>query len=961
MKLLISLFLLLSFNILGQNVNNVWYFGDGNFLDFNANFNNPILSGQGVEIATPTSIYCQEGSSTMCDANGDLLFYNNSENVFDRNYNLMPNGGNLIGDAQTSAQTLAIPKPGSSSIYYIFHMDYAASTPNTGLFYSEVDMSLNGGMGNVTAMKNVSVNIGASSEQLKAITHCNGQDIWIMAHSSIGNTFHAIPVTTAGIGTPVSTSIGANYSNVFSGMRYMTCSPNGNQIGITGDMGGDPSIEIFDFDNLTGKLCNPQYELIPDFVGGYGIEFSADGTKVFTTSFQLHQFDLLTSSWYTYPPIEIGGSIMRGPNDKMYIVSGCDYYDAQAGQMSFSRNIHVIDDPNLVGAAANLQIGAYVTPREAGLGLSTCYYPTQTISNCDPMLPLFAATSTSICENDCINFTNNSTGASIDSYTWSFPGGIPASFNGPNPPPVCFAAQGTYNVALTVTDCAGLSETEIIQIVVSDCSGPPTADFNVPALICSGECLNFTDLSSSNTTQWNWTFNGSLTQNSTVQNPQNICFDTPGIYTIELEAANLNGTDVHQETIEVVASPDAGIDHDYQFCESEPVIDLLAQLAAGIDQSGIFEDLSNSGGLIGSTFDPSLSGQGTFTVQYILDNGQCSDTADFEIYIESFNTAGIDGQTTLCDYDNPIDLFSVISGNPLAGGVWSPALTGGNSIFDPQTDAAGIYTYTVAPLVCTADSSEATVAITFVSEVLIDNLPPFCSNSLPQQLTANVNNGQWNGDGVNSQGVFDPELVGPGVYIIEYLVNEDNCLASDTVQIQVAQELSLDLGSDMVICNDEKVTLTVALNSGDAVVWNDGSSEAEYSINFSDFEPNDVVTVSAEVTNFCGVINDQISFEVEDCEIYIYVPNAFTPDGDEFNQMFLPIITGENINSHEFRIYNRWGHVVFVSYDINVGWDGTFNGELVADGIYTWTIDINRTKQDQVEVVTKKGHVSVLR
>ena len=152
-----TVLLLVAFSALCQNTNNVWYFGDGNFLDFNTNMATPVLSANGAELATPTSTYCQEGSSTICDAAGNLLFYNNSENVWDKFYNIMPNGTNLTGSASTSAQTIIVPKPGSNSIYYIFHLDFAAATPNLGLFYSEVDMTLNGGLGDVTVNKNIVV------------------------------------------------------------------------------------------------------------------------------------------------------------------------------------------------------------------------------------------------------------------------------------------------------------------------------------------------------------------------------------------------------------------------------------------------------------------------------------------------------------------------------------------------------------------------------------------------------------------------------------------------------------------------------------------------------------------------------------------------------------------------------------------------------------------------------------
>lgn len=629
--------------------------------------------------------------------------------------------------------------------------------------------------------------------------------------------------------------------------------------------------------------------------------------------------------------------------------------------MFYSREIHVVNDPNLVGVAANLQTNVYTTPREAGLGLATCYYPTQTTNTCDPMIAAFTTPNINICEGDCITFNNTSSGASIVSYDWTFPGGTPANFSGQMPPQVCFANQGTYDIELTTTDCAGLTETTVVQITVSDCSGPPTADFDVPAQICAGECLNFTDLSSANTTQWNWTFNGGVTPNSTDQNPQNICFDTPGIHTIELEASNPNGADVHQETIEVLTSPDAGPDHSYQYCETEAIVDLLTLLAPGIDLNGTFEDLTNSGGLTNSVFDPSVTGQGNFIILYVLNNGSCADTAEFNIFVESMNAAGFDGATTVCDYDNPIDLYNVITGTPLQGGIWSPWPVSGTSIFDPQVDAAGMYTYIVAPIVCNTDSSIATVNITFVSDVVIDPVATLCASNGTEQLTANVANGTWSGLGVDNLGVFNPSQVGSGTYIIEYEVNEDNCIASDTIAIEVGQEPSLDLGDNQIICNNEMLVLEAITNPGDVITWDNGSNGNSYPIDFSEFNPNETITVTAEVVNYCGTATSQISFEIEDCDVYVYIPNAFTPDGDEHNQTFKPVITGENIDSFELRVFNRWGQTVFVSYDQNVGWDGTYSGFLVPDGIYSWTLELHRTKSNQVEVITEIGHVSIVR
>ncbi|MNY59697.1 hypothetical protein D3C86_1961710 [compost metagenome] len=92
----------------------------------------------------------------------------------------------------------------------------------------------------------------------------------------------------------------------------------------------------------------------------------------------------------------------------------------------------------------------------------------------------------------------------------------------------------------------------------------------------------------------------------------------------------------------------------------------------------------------------------------------------------------------------------------------------------------------------------------------------------------------------------------------------------------------------------------------------------------------------------------------------LYVPNTFTPDGDEFNNEFTPIVTaGYDTRNYSFTLYNRWGETLFESQDVNRGWDGTYLGKLVPAGIYTWTIRIKSLDDDRYEVFT--GHVNMMR
>ena len=95
-------------------------------------------------------------------------------------------------------------------------------------------------------------------------------------------------------------------------------------------------------------------------------------------------------------------------------------------------------------------------------------------------------------------------------------------------------------------------------------------------------------------------------------------------------------------------------------------------------------------------------------------------------------------------------------------------------------------------------------------------------------------------------------------------------------------------------------------------------------------------------------------------ELIFYVPNTFTPDGDEFNQSFKPIFTsGFDPMDYNLTIFDRWGEILFESNNHEIGWDGTYAAELVKDGVYVWKIEFKTSRNDarRVEV----GHVTILK
>ncbi len=119
-----------------------------------------------------------------------------------------------------------------------------------------------------------------------------------------------------------------------------------------------------------------------------------------------------------------------------------------------------------------------------------------------------------------------------------------------------------------------------------------------------------------------------------------------------------------------------------------------------------------------------------------------------------------------------------------------------------------------------------------------------------------------------------------------------------------------------------------------------------------------VVTLFASNASKCTSQKSKL-IDVIDEFIY-YVPNSFTPDGDNLNNTFLPILySGFDSQSYTLTIFNRWGEILFVSHDPAIGWDGTYGNNVSLVGIYTWTIQVTTSLTKEVKKL--HGHVNLIR
>jgi gliding motility-associated-like protein len=120
-----------------------------------------------------------------------------------------------------------------------------------------------------------------------------------------------------------------------------------------------------------------------------------------------------------------------------------------------------------------------------------------------------------------------------------------------------------------------------------------------------------------------------------------------------------------------------------------------------------------------------------------------------------------------------------------------------------------------------------------------------------------------------------------------------------------------------------------------------------------------IVDLQITDANGCTDVTQQI-ITIQDVIIY-YVPNAFTPDGDAYNEEFSPVFTS-GIDPYNFHmtIFNRWGEIVFESFNKDIGWDGSYgDGGLVQDGIYIWKLEFKETMSDKKH--ERYGHVTILK
>lgn len=456
------------------NQTNIWYFNFNCGIDFNSG--SPVSLNNG-------ALYTYEGCTSISDSNGNLLFYSDGITVYNSNHQTMQNGTGLDGGSSTSQSCIAIRQPGSNMVWYLFTVAEAGGA--AGARYSVIDMSLQGGLGEVVD-KNIPL-VALVEEKVTACLQTNGTDYWILFHGLSNNSYYAYPLTSSGVGSSVTTHIGLIEG---TGVGCMKFSPHGNKLAIA--RYNLYCFEVFDFDKTTGEISNGFK--IPLGFGflSYGVEWSRDGKRLFmgnvdTSPGKAYEADMTqpdstsinaSVTQIANGPSDIFGSLQMAPDGKIYLIRYNNFY------------LGVINNPDSLGVACDYVSNGFSTsPHNNYLGLPNyvSYWfsgPNDTIS-----LVSFAASNNTLCEKFCTSFIDSSQN-NPTAWQWIFPGGNPASSTDQNPTAICYSTPGVYDVTLITTSTNGV-DTLTLPNYITVYSTPP-----FPTIIQAGYLLTSSPASS---------------------------------------------------------------------------------------------------------------------------------------------------------------------------------------------------------------------------------------------------------------------------------------------------------------------------------------------------------------------------------------------------------------------------------------------------------------------------------
>jgi gliding motility-associated-like protein len=592
-------------------------------------------------------------------------------------------------------------------------------------------------------------------------------------------------------------------------------------------------------------------------------------------------------------------------------------------------------------------------------------------ADCGPPAPTTPVTS-------CTGLLNGPPG--MVSYTWTPPVG-PTVVS----PTIMATTPGTYVCSTTgfITCQPGSTYTYIVKPAPIAAFTNNTSCLTSPSSFTSTSTLN----GGSGITNYNWTW-GDMTANTIGMgfNQPNHTYGTAGTFSVQLLVTNADGCkDSITQNVKVNGLPVV----DFTFnniCEGAPTVFNNTTNANGNTMTNWYWDFTSDGSIDNTTISPTLtySTSGTHNVTLIgVTSVGCSDTIVKAVNVFS-NPVSHFGFTRTClgDYTNFWDNSYVVGSNGVINS-WGWDLDGNTTIDATGQNAMALYNtygnHVVGLTVTTSFGCKNTSTLNvFVNPIPVvdfaadqthgcEKLPVIFTNNsyIPVGTIATYS---WSvGDNASTINFATTHTYPAGTYTVSLTaISDSGCVAIKTKNDYIVSypRPVADYFANPQTADVLEPIVNFVNTSGGAYnqfwwFYGDGSptdsTTHHPSHTYSDEFATSYMTTLI-VKNSYGCSDTTQRLVVIDPSYVIYVPNAFTPNGDGLNDVFQA--KGYYILKFDMQVFDRWGEQVFSTNDIYKGWDGTIKGKIIENSVYVWkvtVIDIQKKRHDLT------GHVTLMK
>lgn len=562
--------------------------------------------------------------------------------------------------------------------------------------------------------------------------------------------------------------------------------------------------------------------------------------------------------------------------------------------------------------------------------------------------------SSPICEGTTVTFTDNSTesGTTITSWAWTFNGGDVTSASTQGPHSITFNTAGTYDIELQVSD-GTLSDTYTTSLTVNAAAA---AGADGSSNLCNNTTLDLSTLLSGADAGGTWTetsttpsgqLSGSVLDGNGLTAGDVFTF----VYTVTGTAPCAD--DVSDFTITIIDCS-AGTPPTAAFTASQTTL-CVGDCITFTDNSTP-GDITNwawdfdGGATNASTQDPGsvcFDSEGVYDVTLTVTNPYGTDNATIQITVNALPTvtATASPSTTLCTGDDV-----TLTGAGATNYSWDNGVSNGVAF---TTTSAGSTTYTLTGTDANGcvNTSTVTLNVTDCDPLLAgfeyqDNICEGSCLTFTDTSSGNVVSWYWDfGTQVNPVTSTDqnPENIcfdTAGVYNIQLTITDaGGASASTTNQITVFESPTVTAENDTLIdLAQQAPLLAIASESGGSYLWSPttyyidcDTCASTYAI--PELTTDYIVVYTSDITECTAT--DTVHVEVNFIE-GVGVPTAFSPNADGNNDVLY--VKGYGISKMSFRVYNRFGQLVFESTDQDVGWDGQFKGKDENPGVFVWIL-----------------------